>query len=265
MRLKYLDLIVIMIIALLNVIWALLSIHSPVIGTILALPLVFVLPGYVVTEVLLRKRSLDAFYRLAFSLGLSLSIAILGGLILNILPWGLQSISWALFLGSLTVAFSLLAAYLRRGKPIYKVQLPRQHFTIFGSALFGLATIVIILAVLYSANGAAQQRYPGFTQVWMLPVTENGGSCAARLGVHSFESTSVTYRIVVTMNGAEVSTWTSVTLEPQGEWDRLVPIIPKAVGDAYVEALLYRLDKPETVYREVHFTFHNCRTLQVTH
>src|ERR1700737_393008 len=77
MRLKNLDLMVTVIIAALKVVWALLSSHIPVIGIILALPLVFVLPGYTLTEALFHKRSLDVSHRLLLSLSLSLAIDVL--------------------------------------------------------------------------------------------------------------------------------------------------------------------------------------------
>src|SRR2546421_3393064 len=114
MRLKNLDLIVTITIAAINVVWTLLPSRTPVIGIILALPLVFVLPGYTLTGVMFHKRSLDASHRLLLSLGLSLAIDVLSGLILNLFPAGLQVGSWAMLLGLLATAFSLLLAYLRR-------------------------------------------------------------------------------------------------------------------------------------------------------
>src|SRR6266496_604679 len=118
MRLKNLDLIVTLIIVVLNVIWVLLPSHLPVIGIILSLPLVFVLPGYTLTEALFRKRLLETSHHLVLSIGLSLAIDLLGGLILNLLPIGLKGISWAVLLGLLTTIFSLLVGYLRRRTPM---------------------------------------------------------------------------------------------------------------------------------------------------
>src|SRR5260370_189481 len=112
---KNLDIIVGVIVAVLNVVWVLLHSSVPVVGIILALPLVLVLPGYTLTEVLFRKRSLNAPERLVLSLGLSLAIDVLSGLFLNVLLVGLQATSWAVLLGLLTVGFSLLAPSLRRG------------------------------------------------------------------------------------------------------------------------------------------------------
>ncbi len=263
MRLKNLDLIVAVTIAGLNVVWALLPSHVPVIGIMLALPLIFVLPGYTLTQALFHKRSLGVPARLLFSLGLSVAIDILGGLILNLLPAGLHRISWAVLLGLLTAVFSLPVAYLRRAAPVSGVRLPGLRFTISSSVLFGLAIVVVALSIAYDAIGVAQQTHPSFTQLWMLPTVQSGKSCAVRLGLRSFESTSVTYRVTMTIEKAQAATWPSVVLAPQGEWDRLVPIPPKITDNVFVEAQLYRVDNPQTVYREVNLTLHSCPVLQV--
>lgn len=260
MRLKPLDLVVTAVIAALNVTLVLFPIHASVIRIILALPLVLVLPGYTLSEVLFRKRSLDASERLLFSLGLSLAIDILGGLFLNILPVGLQAASWAALLGMLTLIFSLLVAYLRRGVPVGGVQLSRVRLAIYPGIVFALAVAVAIVAVVYAAYGAAHQPSPGFTQLWMLPEVSAGKSCAVRLGVQSFESAFVTYRLAMTANGDSVATWSSLSLAPQEEWVHLVPITPSASDNIYVDVRLYQADKPVTVYREVHLTFSNVRT-----
>src|SRR5205085_4453323 len=209
MRLKLLDLIVTAFIAALNVALALFPIYVPVIRIILALPLIFVLPGYTLSEVLFRKRSLNASERLLFSLGLSLAIDIVRGLFLNILPVGLQATSWAALLGLLTLAFSLLAAYLRRRVPMSGARSLRVRLTIYPGILFALAIAVVIVSVVYAAFGAARQPYPGFIQLWILPEVSTGKSCAVRLSVQSFESTSVPYRLTMTTNGDSVATWPS--------------------------------------------------------
>jgi hypothetical protein len=158
MRLKHLNLIVTMIIAVLNMLCTLL----PVVGIILVLPLVFVLPER------------------------------------------LQAISWAALLGLFTAVFSLLVVYLRRGAVMNGARPVRFRFTIYPWILFGLATVVAILAVEYSAIGAEQQPRLGLIQLWMLPAVQPGKSCAVRLGVRSFESASVTYRITMTAIGLSI-------------------------------------------------------------
>jgi Protein of unknown function (DUF1616) len=257
MRRKNLDLVVAMTIITMNVIVALLPGSPPLLRVMLALPLVFVLPGYTLTEALFYGRPLNASHRLVLSLGLSLAIDILGGFALNITPIGLRALSWIVLLGLLTTAFSLLIAYLRQGALWSKVKPMGFRFTIYPSIVFVPTIAITLFAILYSTLGAAQQNYPGVTQFWMLPVVQARKSCAVRLGVDSFASTSATYRVTVTMQGTQVSAWPSIVLAPHSSWVRLLPITPKSSGDIYVEARLYQVDKPEIVYRKVNMTFSN--------
>ncbi len=258
MRQKNLDLVVALIIVVLNILVVLLPDRAPiVIGLVLALPLVFVLPGYTLTEALFYRRLLNASHRLVLSVGLSLAIDILGGFVLNISPAGLRAISWVVLLGLLTTAFSLLVAYLRRGALWSRIQPVEFRFTFYPYIVFGLAITLTLFAILYSTMSAEQQKYPGFTQLWMLPVVQSGKGCAVRLGIDSFESTSATYRVTVTMEGVQVSAWSSIVLAPHSSWVQLLPITPKSDGNIYVEARLYQADKPETVYRKVNVTFPN--------
>jgi len=225
------------------------------VGIILALPLVFVLPGYALAETLYSKRSLDASIRLLFSLGLSLAIDVVGGFILNIV--GLHTLSWALYLGLLTSLLALLAAYQRRRTAGNVAQSLRFRLKLFEYILIGLAAAIVCLSVLYSIAGAQQQHYPGFTQFWMLPTTQPGQSCTVRLGIHSFESTSVTYRVTLTANKTQEMTWSSIVLTPRQEWQQSASVRLDTANSIYVEAQLYRLDKPQSVYRNVHLTLYN--------
>lgn len=254
MRLKNLDLILIVTIALMDVVWVLLPSHPSVVGIVLALPLVFLLPGYTLTEALFYKRPFDGIYRFIFSLGLSLAIDILSGFILNIFPTGLRAMSWAVFLGLLTVVFSLLVAYLRRGSSIGWIRLPKFGFGIHEYILLGLSIVVTILSIEYSAIEVVQQLHPDLTQLWMLPSTQADNNCAVRLGIHSFEPTAVTYRITMTVNGIQGNVWPSIVLAPQEKWDRLVPIPSRSTSSIYVEVRLYKSDKPRAPYHEVHIT-----------
>ncbi len=256
MRHKNLDIMIMMCIVVLNLVWALLPIHFTAIGVILALPLLFVMPGYALTEALFQPRSLETTHRLVFSLALSLAITILSGFILNLFPTGLNALSWRLFLGLLTVVFSLISNLRRTERPNGEQPL-RFNFSIFAFFLFGIATIITSLAILYSAAGVTQQRQPGFTQLWIQQTDQPGSSCAIRIGVSSFESTLVKYRIIMTMNSTQVATWPSVSLVPRQQWEQTEPVNPGSSRNMFVEVRLYRLDKPQTVYQKVDLTLDN--------
>jgi uncharacterized membrane protein len=276
MHLRNLDLIVAMCYVVATVAWALLPDRPLPVGVLLAVPLVFMLPGYTLTQVLLRKRParsasstglmpglkigrpIGAVDLLVFSLGLSLVIDVVTGFLLNLLPAGLQWQSWTLSLGCVTEVLTLLAALVRRsqGPPAQEIGAAGRRVRLKDGALLAPALVVVILALWLSITRPPQPQ-PSYTQFWMLPASAGNG-CAVQIGVHSFETAPVIYRLEMTSNGQELASWPSITLSTQQEWDRLVPISPVAASGIVVDAQLYRLDQPGTIYREVHVMLHGC-------
>ena len=243
--------------------WALLP-HPPLfVGVLLAIPLVLILPGYTLTQALLRKRAADqpgAVDSIAFSLGLSLVIDVVVGFLLNLTPLGLQWQSWSFSLGLLTALFAAMAALLRQKLPgrigAYTSgrDLSRPYKE---GALLGAALVVVALAFWLSMMRPAQPQ-PSFTQFWMIPSTSTNSGCAVRIGVQSFEAGTVRYHIQVTSDGVQVTSWPSIRLATQQEWDQMVLLLPASGSSVFVDARLYRLDAPGTIYREVHVSLRGC-------
>ena len=291
MRQKNIDLLVALCFGVLGMGWALLP-HRPLfVGVVLAIPLVLMLPGYTLTQALLRKRAADqrsgssessdglllqprlkigrlfgAVDSVAFSLGLSLVIDVVVGFLLNLTPLGLRWQSWSFTLGLLTALFAALAALLRQKQPVRILahtsgrDNTRRHNKsrpYKEGALLGAALVVAALAICLSMMRPPQPQ-PSFTQFWMLPSTSANSGCAVHIGVQSFEAGTVTYRIQVTSDGAQVASWSSIRLATQQEWDQLVPLLPAGGGSVFVDARLYRLDAPGRIYREVHVSLHGC-------
>ena len=260
MRLKNLDLFGAISIAALNIIWVFLPDHSLIPGIVLTLPMVFVIPGYTLTEFLFHKRSLGISYRIICSVSLSLAIDITGGFVLNMLPQGLQRSSWAALLALVTALFAILAVLLRSNSFVH-VRTPfRLRIALHDYLLFGLSGAVLVLAIWYSVLGVAQQPRPGFTQLWLLPAKEEQKSCALRLGVHNFESTSMNYRVMLSVQGSLMKTWAPVTLASQQEWNATETLAAAPSTNVSVKLQLYRLDRPQDVYREATVTLHGCAT-----
>jgi uncharacterized membrane protein len=261
MRYKNLDQLIVVDIVMINLIWTFFPYHTPVVGVLLALPLVFGLPGYTLMQVLMHKRSLEPSHILIFTLGLSLAIDVLSGFVLNLLPIGLQASSWVVFLGLLTAVFSLLTMYLRHSRQSANISLMDLRCTIRECMLFGSAIIIIVLAILYSARGVVQQPHADFTDFWLLPSNQPSTGCAVRLGMRSFEAISIRYSVALTINGTKVKTVSFISLAPGQQWEQLVPITLKAMNDVHINARLYRLDKPRSVYRWVSLTLsvHNLK------
>ena len=94
-----------------------------------------------------------------------------------------------MILGLLTVIFSLLLAFLRRGASTNERRISAIHFRLHEYVLIGLAYAHNILSLQYAIRGVVQQPHQGFTQLWLLPPRpKKAVHCV--LGVRSFESTS---------------------------------------------------------------------------
>jgi len=80
---------------------------------------VLFLPGYSLIQALYPKRELDDLTRLVLSIGLSLALVPLAGLVLNYTPFGIRLLPVALSLAGLTLV--LLFVALRRKHAYYKL------------------------------------------------------------------------------------------------------------------------------------------------
>lgn len=277
MRFKNLDLIITMGLVLLNVIWTQVP-NRPLIPELLfALPLTFFLSGYALTQTLFRRRAPEQTQSLAndlinppdlklghpigntdqilLSFGLSMAIDVLVGFGLNLLPIGLQALSWVLSLGLITTVCVVVAILLRHKDIPRTATTSRVRITLQDYLLFGLAILVVVSAV-WSSIARPTQSQPGFTQFWILPANQDSKTCTVSIGAQSFETTSETYSIVMTVNKAQMSTWSSIVLTPQQRWVQSVPIKPTAATGLYIEGQLYRSENPGKTYRDVHLTLY---------
>jgi len=92
-----------------------------VIRWVLGSVFVLYLPGYTLIQFLFsEKKELDSLERFALSVGLSLAVVPLIGLILNYLPWGIRLEPITISLSLFVVSFAILAAarkYMRLREP----------------------------------------------------------------------------------------------------------------------------------------------------
>lgn len=226
-----------------------------IVGRVLTLPLVFLLPGYALMSALFPGREFGMVERLLFSLGLSLACVILGGLLLNLTPWGLRAGSWALLLGSITLGACMVTLLRRRRQGISPpgwLRPGRIGLNVRQGLLLGLAVLIVCGAVAVSIIGAERQPYPGFTQLWVLPVSGANSQNEVRLGVKNMESAAMEYRLVVNVDGRVVKVWPAIALNQNSTWQATLALPQSGhTGTAKVEANLYREDAPKTIYRHV--------------
>lgn len=107
---RHFDLILVLGLADIAVLGPLLGWNAGPLRIICGLLLVILLPGYTVMRAVFPTGSLGASERVFLSIGLSLAITSLGGLILNATWWGLREWSFLLVLAGITVGASVIAA-----------------------------------------------------------------------------------------------------------------------------------------------------------
>jgi hypothetical protein len=216
---------------------------------LVTLPLALFLPGYALTAALFPGRSLGTAERLLFSFGLSLTLTVLSGLVLQWTSLGLRPAAWAALLGNITLLASLVALVRGWHRPVPELGLVRMR-PLQGAQLL-LALLLVGGALQLARDGAAMRRDAGFTQLWMLPANPSQAD-SLRLGIGNYEAQTMRYRLRVSAGDAVLGEWQQVSLAPEQQWEAQIAW-PTQSGPPTVEATLYRLDAPETVYRRVVF------------
>jgi len=106
------DLIAIIIFVVLSVIFIVVPpLNATPVRMIVGFPLVLFLPGYSLISALFPKKGeLDGIERIALSIGLSIALALIIGLVLNYTPWGIRLGPVLLVMSSLILILATVAA-----------------------------------------------------------------------------------------------------------------------------------------------------------
>jgi len=243
MNRKNLDLVIAVVIAVLGAAAA--AANAPVAVTIILGAGLIAAPGYLWTEVLL-KRLGSVFERVMVGTALALMLPIFGGLVMYAAGISLHRDAWlGLLAGGTIVGAVALAVLRRKSEPAetetpakLKVNLPVRHALIYGAAAV-LAVATIFIAVISADN----QSQSGYTQLWMAPVKNEA---VASLGVNNQQGGTVAYRLQLLKKGKVSATW-NLTLTNGQTWQRDIPYTSKYS----LAANLYRLPNLSDPYRTV--------------
>src|SRR3990167_4189082 len=94
------------------------TLQNSIIRTILGLPMVLFIPGYVlITALFPKKDDLDSIERIALSFGLSIATVPLIGLGLNFTPFGIRLIPILISLTIYSISLIIVTEYRRRQLP----------------------------------------------------------------------------------------------------------------------------------------------------
>jgi uncharacterized membrane protein len=238
---------------------------SSVLQIILGLPFILFFPGYVLMAALFPRRGgMGNAERMALSLGMSIIVVSLIGLILNYSWWGI-SLEAALYsIAPFILTMSIIAWFRRK-------RLPREErFGIefqLGIPSLGIGTLdkvlsIILVVAIVAALGtlgyviAAPKIGETFTEFYLLGLSGKamdfpqelrvGEEGKVIVGIINQERETVTYRVEVKIDGVENNQVEGITLEHDEKWEEEVSFVPPQKGERQrVEFLLFKEGEAE--------------------
>jgi Protein of unknown function (DUF1616) len=226
-------------VVLLAIMWIYLGFGSiPAVREILGVPLVLLVPGGLLVMMLPRRPG-DPFFRLALAVGLSIAMCIIVGLLLDVIPSGIDRQSWACALGLISVTESVVIV-TRRSRANGDLGSFRPGMLTRADTRTAVVAVVMTLATLGGliaivawerSNAEASYRQERFAELWVDPASGED----ALIGVHSDFSGTERFRLSVSAAGQLTRSY-SCTLGWQQTWRQRISIAP---GGARVRISLF--------------------------
>lgn len=208
---------------------------APMLRALAALVLV-VLPGYLVAWPIVRQR-FGAAGAFTVAGGLSIGMTVMAGLVLNLLPWGLQAATWLAYI----IVVLGVALVLDRRRMAWRPRLPVvRHEVVLGGIGATMLVASLLVARIFVADSSES-----FTQLWIAP-SSAAPTTSVDVSIRNEERVATGYALEVRRDGALVQAWPEIRLAAGQTWRSTV-----AVGSGRIEARLFRLSDPGTLYRHV--------------
>ncbi|WP_420970694.1 hypothetical protein [Bradyrhizobium sp. B120] len=213
--------------------------------TVLGAPMALLISGHTVLRAMgIRTTSLSE--HLAYSVGASLALTVVGGFVLNVLG-ALTPLGWAFwYLAVTTAAMRLAPSDINISTP--SARLGSLRIPPWQAAAIALAMLVATGAYALAIHDQAVERQFKYTEFWMLPPAQ-GDPGQLVVGVRSAEAEAHQYDLEVTLDGKPFAVFRSLTIAPGDTWVRKVPVPILAVQQK-AEARLYR-PADNKLYRKV--------------
>jgi uncharacterized membrane protein len=225
-----------------------------VLRPLVGLPMALAVPGYAITKAVWPRGGLRPAERLTLSLGLSVVLAAVGGLVLYWTSAGLRPVPWAVLLGVPTLV-AAATAWIRRAR---LEPLPAAYRPTFGTwrplaqpaaLMLGAAALLTMGAVGIAVSGASQQRET-FSELWMLPPPDST-SDQVTVGLRSMEPRPTRFRVQVRDGDNVAFDVSDIELANGQTWQTSLHVASDQPAGASIEAVVYRADAPDTPYRRV--------------
>lgn len=252
---------------LLDVIFILVVIFFPsnVLRIILVIPFLLFFPGFsILAAIFARKGEIGSTIRVVLSIGLSVVIVALTGLIFNYTVWGIRLEPILYSIASLVLLASIFA-WLRQRRLIENERLDIQlNLTRLGWAKQikdRVITIILMFAILGGLCAliytvAIPKEGETFTEFFILGKQGEAGDYPDKLKVGdegrvnlviiNHEKMDVSYSIEVVIDGNTTDSLGPVVLVDEQKWESEVGFLARTLGDEQkVEFVLYKNDEAE--------------------
>jgi len=209
----------------------------------LGILMVLFIPGYAVVAAMLPKVGSEK--TLLLSLGLSLSINVVGGLVLNMTPWGLTVITQSLWLCTISLLGLIFAWHQRRTfDRNFETGVPSLEK---GNVIVFVVAGLFLLISVFMAYQSSQQTETTFTQLWAIPAVSEEGSYQIQIGIRNEEKQPETYDLYMEVDGRRLNEWPEIPLPAGGEWVTIYELSKKP--NQPIRISLYRISDLNEVYR----------------
>ena len=235
----------------------------------LAIPYVLLFPGYTLMLALFPQRDrMGGPERLALSLGLSLAVIPLGGLLLNYLPWGITTESVLYFVAVFTFLMSVIAFIIlqRLDKDdCFSLELAVMNVGL-GDGRDKLMALLLVACIVGAGFGLnyvlnAPRGSDLYTEMYILGLESDIGEypyevapgevVEVTLGVINNEQQTVEYRLEIIIDNEIYTEAGPFSLDDDREWRQAVSFTPDTAGRQQVEFRLYRSDR-DGMYLSTH-------------
>ncbi len=215
-----------------------------------------------------KKGDLGGIERTALSIGLSLTVVPLMGLVLNYTPWGIKLYPTVLLLFGFTFIMSTVTVYRRRTLPVkerfslsFRVNvraLDRSNRLILGGFIVFIVVTGGFIVYFVSVPKIGER----FTEFYILgrggkleDYPSNitlGESSTVVLGVDNHEYEECVYNVIIRLENETTWTIEDIRLNHENEWTQNYTFTPQKAGEKMkLEFLLYK-DDGEEPYRILH-------------
>jgi len=238
---------------------------------VLGLPFVLFFPGYALIAALYpRKQDLDGIERLALSLGLSLAVVPLIGLVLNYTPWGIRLTPIVVSL-TLFIAACALAAARQRGRLSPAERFPADVRPVIAAlrawpwgaiaASAAVMALVLFLGFHFGVLGGSKVGEP-FTEFYVLGPGGKAEGYPKRvfvgqpaqviLGVVNREGREARYAISIRAGGDTLQRLGPILLRDGQTWEAPVTFALRRAGKRVKVEFLLQKDADPAPYRSLH-------------